>query len=255
MLSMSIRKPLNHDTISSWKCILACVTHRPTQKLHTQHVYRKTSEPWHRFTSWKCPIKINKVAFMAENWTSYRTELTLQQVEWHWKCSAFWLHWLWWACHSAVPQLSSNSNSKVNCQTSVYVCTETPGVLMYFLALLVYTLHWLPTQLTSSVSAKLSLTLWLHGQLLLRVSSTPGKMPPSTFSKGSCWRTQVLKLKSVIVTVSALMVVALAALLLETVRDKLEIINYKMEDKTSRLLDELAMLRNTTMDGKYCRIY
>ena len=44
----------------------------------------------------------------------------------------------------------------------------------------------------------------------------------------------------------------LAALLLETVRDKLEIINLKMEqqqDKTSRVLDELATLRNTTMDG------
>jgi len=46
----------------------------------------------------------------------------------------------------------------------------------------------------------------------------------------------------------------LTALLLETVRDKLENIQYKMEqqqDKTNRLLDELATLKNTTMDGMY----
>ena len=51
----------------------------------------------------------------------------------------------------------------------------------------------------------------------------------------------------------------LTALLLETVQDKLgsvqdklENIQYKMEqqqDKTNRLLDEHATLRNTTMDG------
>ena len=51
----------------------------------------------------------------------------------------------------------------------------------------------------------------------------------------------------------------LAALLLETVQDKLgnvqdklENIQYKMEkqqDKTNRLLDGLATLRKTTMDG------
>ena len=132
----------------------------------------------------------------------------------------------------------------------MYVCTLTPGVLTSCYAKSIHTSLTFPTQLSSSVSAKLSLTMWLQGQLLLRVSSTRGKMPPFTFSKGSCWRTQVLKLKSVIVTVSALMVVALAALLLETVRHKLEIISYKMEDKTSRLLDEFATLRNTTMDGK-----
>jgi len=48
--------------------------------------------------------------------------------------------------------------------------------------------------------------------------------------------------------------VFLTALLLETVRDKLEIIQYKMEqqeDKTNRLLDELATFQNTTMDGTY----
>jgi len=46
----------------------------------------------------------------------------------------------------------------------------------------------------------------------------------------------------------------LTDLLLETVRDKLENIQYKMEqqqDKTNRLLDELATLKNTTMDGMY----
>jgi len=46
----------------------------------------------------------------------------------------------------------------------------------------------------------------------------------------------------------------LAALVLETVRNKLKNIQYKMEqqqDKTNRLLDELATLRNTTMDGMY----
>ena len=149
-----------------------------------------------------------------------------------------------------MPQLSSNSNSKVNRQTSVYVCTETSGVLTSCYAKSNHTSLTYPTQLSSSVSAKLSLTLWLQGQLLLRVSSTPGKMPPSTFSKGSCWTTQVRKLKSVINTASAFAVAALAALLLETVRDKLEIINYKMEDKTSMLLDELATLGNTTIYGK-----
>ena len=46
----------------------------------------------------------------------------------------------------------------------------------------------------------------------------------------------------------------LTALLLETVRDKLENIQYKMEqqqDKTNRLFDELVTLKNTTMDGMY----
>jgi len=41
------------------------------------------------------------------------------------------------------------------------------------------------TQLSSNASAKLSLTVWfhrwLHRQLLLRVSSTPGKMLLFTF--------------------------------------------------------------------------
>ena len=56
-------------------------------------------------------------------------------------------------------------------------------------------------------------------------------------------------------------VLSLTALLLETVQDKLgnvqdklEIINLKMEqqqDKTNRMLDELATLLNTTMDGTY----
>jgi len=42
------------------------------------------------------------------------------------------------------------------------------------------------------------------------------------------------------------------ALLLEIVQDKLENFQYKMEqqqDKTNRLLDDLAALRNTTIDG------
>ena len=52
----------------------------------------------------------------------------------------------------------------------------------------------------------------------------------------------------------------LTALLLEivqdklgSVQDKLENLHYKMEqqqDKTNRLLDELAALQNTTMDGR-----
>jgi len=44
----------------------------------------------------------------------------------------------------------------------------------------------------------------------------------------------------------------LTALLLEIVQDKLENLQYKMEQqqgKTNRLLDELAALRNTTIDG------
>jgi len=46
----------------------------------------------------------------------------------------------------------------------------------------------------------------------------------------------------------------LTDLLLETVRDKLENIQYKMEqqqEKTNRLLDEIATLKNITMDGMY----
>jgi len=55
-------------------------------------------------------------------------------------------------------------------------------------------------------------------------------------------------------------ILLLPALLLEivqdklgNVQDKLENIQYKMveqQDKTNRLLDELATLRNTTIDGR-----
>ena len=41
---------------------------------------------------------------------------------------------------------------------------------------------------------------------------------------------------------------------MESVRDKLENIQYKMEqqqEKTNRLLDEIATLKNITMDGMY----
>ena len=75
----------------------------------------------------------------------------------------------------------------------LYAGTSVPKTIGHFC---LESLRSYSTQLSSNVSAKLSLTgwlhRWLHRQLLLRMSSTLGKC--HTFSKGSCWITQVRNL-------------------------------------------------------------